>query len=83
MNREPVISQALPFAQGGQTISTTSDRASAVEGGGPAVALGPTATVQDLAKALNLLGATPRDLIAVLEAIKAAGALDADLEVLE
>jgi flagellar P-ring protein precursor FlgI len=47
------------------------------------VALPATATVEDLAKALGLLGATPRDLVSILQAIKAAGALDAELEVLE
>jgi flagellar P-ring protein precursor FlgI len=53
------------------------------EQGGGAVALQATATVEDLARALNALGASPRDLISVLEAIQAAGALDAELEVLE
>jgi flagellar P-ring protein precursor FlgI len=46
------------------------------------VALPATTSVEDLTKALNLLGASPRDLIAILQAMKAAGALDADLEVL-
>ena len=45
------------------------------------VALPATATVEQLVKALNLLGASTRDLIAVLQAMKAAGALDADIEV--
>jgi flagellar P-ring protein precursor FlgI len=47
-----------------------------------AVALPATASVDDLVKALNLLGASPRDLVAILQAIQTAGALDADLEVL-
>jgi flagellar P-ring protein precursor FlgI len=46
------------------------------------VSLPATTSVEDLTKALNLLGASPRDLIAILQAMKAAGALDADLEVL-
>ncbi|HTP24173.1 MAG TPA: flagellar basal body P-ring protein FlgI, partial [Anaeromyxobacteraceae bacterium] len=41
-----------------------------------------TTTVQDLARALNRLGASARDLITILQAMKAAGALDAELEVI-
>ena len=49
---------------------------------GPVIALPATSTVEDLAKALNMIGASPRDLVAILQAMKAAGALDAELEVL-
>jgi flagellar P-ring protein precursor FlgI len=79
---QPVFSQPNPFGQG-TTLQGTVDRAAASEGAGATVALPATSSVEDLAKALNLLGAGPRDLIAVLEAMKTAGALDADLEVLE
>jgi flagellar P-ring protein precursor FlgI len=82
VQREPVISQPNPFGRG-DTVSTTYDTADVSEEGAGAVALPGTATVEDLAKALNLLGAAPRDLVAILQAVKAAGALDADLEVLE
>ena len=47
-----------------------------------AMALPATTTVQDLARALNRLGASARDLITILQAMKAAGALDAELEVI-
>jgi flagellar P-ring protein precursor FlgI len=79
---QPVFSQPNAFGQG-NTVQGTLDRATASETGSGAVALPATSSVEDLAKALSLLGAGPRDLIAVLEAMKAAGALDADLEVLE
>jgi len=82
VQREPVISQPSPFGAG-STVSTTRDSTSVREDGAGAIALPATSTVEDLARALTLLGAGPRDLIAILEAIKAAGALDADLEVLE
>lgn len=82
VQRDPVVSQPAPFGQG-STVQTTRDRARASEGAPGAVALPATATVEELAKALTLLGATPRDLIAILQAIQAAGALDAELEVLE
>jgi flagellar P-ring protein precursor FlgI len=82
IQREPVISQPAPLSRG-ETLLADADRTDASEGGAGAVALPATSTVEDLARAINFLGATPRDLIAVLEAIKAAGALEAELEVLE
>jgi len=83
VQREAQVSQPAPFSKTGETVKTSSDTVDATEGAGPAVALKATATVEDLARALNALGASPRDLIAVLEAIKAAGALDGELEVLQ
>jgi flagellar P-ring protein precursor FlgI len=82
VQRVPFVSQPMPFGQG-RTVSGTEDTVYADEGRNPTVALPATATVEDLAKALNLLGASPRDLIAILQAVKAAGALDAEIEVLE
>jgi flagellar P-ring protein FlgI len=40
------------------------------------------ATVEDLVRGLNTIGSTPRDIIAILQDLRAAGALDADLEVI-
>lgn len=77
----PVVSQPAPFSEG----RTTNDRVAqlaAEESGVGAVALPAAASVDELVRALNLLGVTPRDLIAILQAIKAAGALDAEIEVL-
>lgn len=78
----PVFSQPNAFGQG-TTLRGTVDQAGAAEGATGAVALPATTTIEELAKALSTLGAGPRDLIAVLEAMKSAGALDAELEVLE
>ncbi len=77
----PFISQPAPFSEG----ATVRDRYATIdaqEAGRGAVALPATSNVDELVQALNLLGATPRDLIAILQAIKAAGALDAEIEVL-
>jgi flagellar P-ring protein FlgI len=82
VQREPLVSQPAPFSRG-ETVQATSDRASAEEAGTGAIALPATGTVEDLAKALGMLGASPRDLVSILQAVKAAGALDAELEVLE
>lgn len=78
----PVFSQPNAFAQG-RSMRGNVATVDAWEDGSGAVALPATTTVEELAKALSSLGAGPRDLIAVLEAMKSAGALDADLEVLE
>jgi flagellar P-ring protein precursor FlgI len=80
---QSLVSQPSPFARQGQTVTTQDADVRAEQQPGAAVALPATATVQDLAKALNTIGAAPRDLIAILEAMKAAGALEAELEVLE
>jgi flagellar P-ring protein precursor FlgI len=77
----PTVSQPGPFASG-TTVSGRVASVEAREGAGRAVALPGTTTVEDLAAALNLLGTTPRDLVAIFQAIEAAGALDAELEVL-
>jgi flagellar P-ring protein precursor FlgI len=49
---------------------------------GNVVQMGPGARLTDVVKALNALGATPLDLLAILQAIKSAGALNAELEVI-
>lgn len=77
----PVVTQPNAFSQG-RTTQTKQAQIDAKEKEKQVVALPATTSVEDLTKALNLLGATPRDLIAILQAMKAAGALDADLEVL-
>ena len=79
---QPVVSQPNAFSQG-TTVVTQQETVEADQRGPAAVALPATATVQELAKALETLGAAPRDLIAILEAMKVAGALEAELEVLE
>jgi flagellar P-ring protein precursor FlgI len=66
----------------GKTVAGKVASVNATEAQKPAVALPATSTVEELVKALNLLGAPPRDLIAILQAMKAAGAIDAELEVM-
>lgn len=75
------VSQPGAFSQG-QTVAGNQASVIATEQPGTVRALPSTTTVDELARALNTLGATPRDLVAILQALKAAGALDADLEVL-
>jgi flagellar P-ring protein precursor FlgI len=76
------VSQPQPFAQNGQTVVTPQQMVTAQEQRSNFVTLGQGATVDDLIRALNALGVTPRDTIAILEALKAANALQAELEIL-
>lgn len=77
----PVISQPAAFSQG-QTISTQLTTVAAGEDTSTVVALEGAATVQDVAKALNTLRVAPRDIIAIFQALKEAGALKAELVII-
>ncbi|MFQ6604264.1 MAG: flagellar basal body P-ring protein FlgI [Fidelibacterota bacterium] len=78
-SQRPIISQpAAPFSNSGQTVvvpqtSTTAEESSTI------AMLPKTSTVGDLAAALNALGLKPRDVIAIFQSIKEAGALNAKL----
>lgn len=78
ISTEQEVSQPNPFGQGETTITPkTSILAETGEEGN--VALIEGLSIGELVKALNDLGVTPRDLIAILQAIKAAGALQAEI----
>ena len=81
VGENPQVSQPNAFAKGDTTTvdSTTVDVS---EEKAKLVVLPKTATLSSLVEALNAVGATPSDMIAVLQAIKAAGALHADLKVI-
>jgi flagellar P-ring protein precursor FlgI len=74
------VSQPAPLSTG-QTIVVPEPKVSAQEQKSNFVTLSRGATVQDLITALNALGVTPRDTIAILESLKTAGALQAELEI--
>lgn len=75
------VSQPNPLG-GGQTVTTPETQVDVVEDKGNLVVLEQGVSIGDVAAALNAIGATPRDLIAIFQAIKAAGALYADLVIL-
>jgi flagellar P-ring protein precursor FlgI len=77
-NNEPQVSQPLPYSRG-KTVVVPRASVGVTEQGGSVQVLPPTVTVADLARALNALGATPRDLITIFHALKEAGALHAEL----
>lgn len=78
----PVISQPNPLSRGGQTVQAEKADISISQQGGSLIALPAGAKLAEVVKALNSLGATPQDLLAILQAMKAAGALQAELEVI-
>ena len=82
VRQTPWASQPGPFSQQGKTVSGKTAALDAQEPAKPVVALPATTSVEELVKAFNLLGVSARDLVAVLQAMKAAGAIDADLEVM-
>jgi flagellar P-ring protein precursor FlgI len=75
------VSQPNPLAAG-TTVETTKTTLSAVEEEGNLVVLPMGVNLGEVARALNAIGATPRDLIAIFQAIKAAGALQGELVIL-
>jgi flagellar P-ring protein FlgI len=77
----PVISQPNEFAQG-QTVQSSKADISITQQGGAMVEMPAGAKLADVVKALNALGATPQDLLAILQAMKSAGALNAEIEVI-
>jgi flagellar P-ring protein precursor FlgI len=77
----PVVSQPAPLS-GGQTVQTEKVDITMKQEPGSLIQLPAGAKLTDVVRALNSLGATPADLLAILQAIKAAGALQAELDVI-
>ncbi len=73
------VSQPGDFARRGQTVVTPESDVQVREGGGQLVELPTSSTVEDLVTAVNAVGAKPRDLIAILQAMDQAGALHGEL----
>ena len=67
---------------GGQTVVTEKANIDIKSEPGKLIQIPAAAQLTDVVKALNSLGATPQDLLAILQAIKSAGALNAELEVI-
>ena len=78
----PVISQPNPLSRGGETVVAQKSDIAITQQGGSLVQMNAGSQLADVVKALNALGATPQDLLAILQAMKSAGALNAELEVI-
>jgi flagellar P-ring protein precursor FlgI len=76
------VSQPTPFSKTGSTEKTKETEVKAIEGKGTLHVVERTVSVSELARSLNAMGLTPRDLIAIFEALKKAGALQAELRIM-
>ena len=77
----PVISQPNPLSRGQTVVAQKSDISIQADAG-KVMQVPASPQLADVVRALNTLGATPQDLLAILQALKAAGALNAELEVI-
>lgn len=80
VDESPTVVQPGPFSRGTTETEQSSDIK--VEEGAHFVNFQPGASLSELVDALNMLGVTPSDLVAILEALKLAGALNAEIEVI-
>jgi flagellar P-ring protein precursor FlgI len=78
----PVISQPNALSTGGQTVVAEKSNIQIRQEPGILIQVPAAPLLSDVVRALNALGATPQDLLAILQAITAAGALNAELEVI-
>lgn len=82
INTEPVISQPGPFAERGQTVVTQRSQVEIRSDEGNLMVLSGGADLAEVVKALTAIGATTQDLLSILQALKAAGSLRAELEII-
>jgi len=82
ISESPQVSQPLPFSRGGTTTVVPRTRIGVQEDGKKLAVVPNGVSLQQLVDGLNALGIGPRDMIAILQAIKAAGAIQADIEVM-
>ncbi|WP_417452199.1 flagellar basal body P-ring protein FlgI [Kordiimonas sp.] len=83
ISEQPQVSQPGAFAQGGQTQVVPRSTVNVEESGTEKLTvLPPSVTLQDLVDGLNALGVGPRDMISILQAVKASGAMQAEIQVM-
>ena len=83
MTETPQVSQPNPFAETGDTVVVPRTDVGVQDGAERRLAvLDGSVSLQVLVDGLNALGVSPRDMITILQSIKAAGALQAEIEVL-
>ncbi len=82
VNTTENVSQPLPFSRTGETVVTNDRELIVEEGTNPLFLVESGVSIGEVVRALNALGVTPRDLIAIFQALKAAGALQAELEII-
>ncbi len=78
---DPQVSQPGPFSNG-QTVVTQNTQIEVKKDPGKVLVVKGGANLADVVKAMNAIGASPQDLLSILQALKAAGSLRADLEII-
>lgn len=78
----PMVSQPAPFSRGGETVEVPRTQLGAEEEEAQMIVMQQGVSISDVAAGLNTIGASPRDMIAILQALKKAGALHAELVVM-
>ncbi|WP_198046001.1 flagellar basal body P-ring protein FlgI [Novosphingobium aquimarinum] len=81
IDEDPTVVQPAPFSRGRTAVEQNSD-INVNEAGGSVALFQPGASLAKIVDALNMLGVTPSDLVAILEALKQAGALKAEMVVI-
>ena len=82
VNATNSVSQPNALSNSGETVPVTNTQVNIEKKPGSVVQVGGGASLRDLVKALNAIGVTPSDLIAILQALKASGSLQAQLEII-
>jgi flagellar P-ring protein precursor FlgI len=81
ISSDPLVSQPGPLS-GGQTVVTQNTQIEIKKDPGKVVLVKGGASLAEVVKAMNAIGASPQDLLSILQALKAAGSLRADLEII-
>jgi flagellar P-ring protein precursor FlgI len=81
ISEQPQVSQPAAFSKG-QTTVVPESNVSVSQDGGHMFKFGPGVSLDSIVRAVNQVGATPNDLISILQALKQAGALHAELVVI-
>ena len=76
------VSQPAPFSNRAETTVVPQEQVDVSEGRSQLLMLEQGTTLEAVVRGLNALGASPRDIIAIMQALKAAGALRAELLIL-
>jgi flagellar P-ring protein precursor FlgI len=82
VNTDQAVSQPTAGSRGGRTAVTQASQIEITKDPGQVLYLKGGASLSEVVKALNAIGATPQDLLSILQAMKAAGALRAELEII-
>jgi flagellar P-ring protein precursor FlgI len=82
ITEDPFVSQPEPFSRGGETVVAPSTGVEVEEDDGGLVMVPGGVSLRQLVNGLNALGVSPRDMIAILQALKTAGAIQAEIEIM-